>query len=457
MSRPESPPYDVVGIGFGPANLALAIAVEEHNRQAPRHDELRALFLERQPRFGWHRGMLLPGTTMQVSFLKDLTTMRDPASRFSFLAYLHERGRLADFVNHKALFPSRLEFHDYLVWAAGQLAHLVEYDREVVDVRPVERDGVVDSVDVVARAADGTLTTRRARNVVVAAGLRPFLPPDLPNSDRIWHNCDLLPRLESLTARKHPTFVVVGAGQSAAETAQHLHSRFADGHVHAVFARYGYAPADDSAFANRIFDPGAVEHFFEASDDVRRLLWNYHRGTNYSAVDLDLIDELYRREYQEKVRGERRLHVVNASRVVDVRPAEDSVRATVEFLPSGALSVIEADALIFATGYRPVDPLTVLGAVGELCLRDGEGRLRIERDYRAVTVESVAAGIYVQGATEHTHGIGSTLLSNVAVRAGEIVRSLLAAADPAPAPDSTAGPDEVTGPEPRIRARRGVG
>jgi L-ornithine N5-oxygenase len=33
----------------------------------------------------------------------------------------------------------------------------------------------------------------------------------------------------------------------------------------------------------------------------------------------------------------------------------------------------------------------------------------------------------VQGATEHSHGLGSTLLSNAAVRAGEIVESVLAA------------------------------
>ncbi|MEU8074781.1 hypothetical protein AB0B31_04970 [Catellatospora citrea] len=40
-------------------------------------------------------------------------------------------------------------------------------------------------------------------------------------------------------------------------------------------------------------------------------------------------------------------------------------------------------------------------------------------------------GIYVQGPTEHTHGISSTLLSNTAVRAGEIARSLTRLTSPA--------------------------
>jgi len=35
------------------------------------------------------------------------------------------------------------------------------------------------------------------------------------------------------------------------------------------------------------------------------------------------------------------------------------------------------------------------------------------------------AAIYVQGGTEHTHGISSSLLSNVAVRTGEIVESMV--------------------------------
>ena len=35
-------------------------------------------------------------------------------------------------------------------------------------------------------------------------------------------------------------------------------------------------------------------------------------------------------------------------------------------------------------------------------------------------------GLYVQGATESTHGLGSTLLSNVAVRAGEILDGIVA-------------------------------
>ncbi|MET7654826.1 SidA/IucD/PvdA family monooxygenase, partial [Streptomyces sp. NPDC005486] len=132
--------HDVIGIGFGPSNLALSIAVEEHNTGLPAERRLNALFLERQPRFGWHRGMLIDDATMQVSFLKDLVTLRNPTSDYSFLCFLRERGRLIDFLNQKTLFPLRMEFHEYFEWAAERVSHLVAYGSEVLCVDPVRGD-----------------------------------------------------------------------------------------------------------------------------------------------------------------------------------------------------------------------------------------------------------------------------------------------------------------------------
>lgn len=95
-------------------------------------------------------------------------------------------------------------------------------------------------------------------------------------------------------------------------------------------------------------------------------------------VDLELIDELYLRAYQERVRGTERLRI--------------------------------------------------LGELTEHRTRLPDGTPAIDRDYRVVTQDHVGCGTYVQGATEHTHGLSSTLLSNTAVRAGEITRSLAGSA-----------------------------
>ena len=79
----ETLEYDVIGVGFGPANLAIAIALEEDART--RESGLRYCFLDSKPAFEWHGGMLLENSRMQISFLKDLATLRNPASRYTFV------------------------------------------------------------------------------------------------------------------------------------------------------------------------------------------------------------------------------------------------------------------------------------------------------------------------------------------------------------------------------------
>ncbi|MDQ4116416.1 MAG: lysine N(6)-hydroxylase/L-ornithine N(5)-oxygenase family protein [Actinomycetota bacterium] len=441
--------FDVVGVGFGPSNLGLAIALEEHNTSSVPAERLTTRFVERQERFGWHRGMLLEDATMQVSYLKDLVTLRNPTSLYSFLAYLHDRGRLVDFINYGSSFPTRREFHDYLEWAASGFDDRVEYGAEVTEIVPVRDGDVVEHLEVVVRRANEETVRLRARNVALATGLTAALPRGITAGRRVWHNRDLLFRAEEFTGTVPQRFAVVGAGQSAAETVDYLHRAFSGAEVHAVFARYGYSPADDSSFANRIFDPSAVDDFYTAPDGVKEMILGYHANTNYSVVDPDLIDELYRRHYHEKVAGRERLKFCNVSRVADVVDVGDRVELAVESLIDGSRQVITADVVVYATGYRSDDPVWLLGGgLPEACNRDSGGRLDVRRDYRVEAAAladgtPVTAGIYVQGPTEHTHGISSTLLSNVAVRSGEIARSIAGvktASPPAGAPAGDSSP-----------------
>ncbi|WP_329045833.1 lysine N(6)-hydroxylase/L-ornithine N(5)-oxygenase family protein [Amycolatopsis sp. NBC_01488] len=416
---------DIVAVGFGPANLALAIAVEEHNAAAAPEHRLRARFLERQPRFGWHRGMLLADATMQISFLKDLVTLRNPGSRFTFLTYLHERSRLVDFINHKTLFPTRLEFHDYLDWAAAEFADRVEYGATVTDIRPVVAGEQVVALDVVAEGPAGRVV-RRARNVVIGTGIEPVLPHGITRSPRVWHSSELLDRLSGPEGRAATAFAVIGAGQSSAEVAAYLHQQVPDSQVHAIFSRYGYSPADDSPFANRVFDPAAVDEFFAAPESVKEKFLHYHGNTNYSVVDVELIEDLYRRVYRERVAGHRRLHIHHLSQVTRVDERGDGVVLRVQAMAGETGHDLAVDVVVCATGYRPMEPDVVLGGVADLCKRTGSGLFRIERDYRITTGDNVHCGIYLQGGTEHSHGLSSSLLSTSAVRAGEIVDSVAA-------------------------------
>jgi L-ornithine N5-monooxygenase len=415
---------DFVGVGFGPSNLALAIALQEYNdtrddtRDDTTDEPMSAHFVEAKTEFGWHTGMLIPGATMQISFLKDLVTQRNPTSEYTFLNYLTERGRLTEFINHKTFFPTRLEFHDYLQWAADKVAATVHYGSRVTSVRDAGDHFEID----VAGTRAGRL---RARNVVIAGGLKPQLPPGVTRSARQIHNHNVLHDLERLPSRRHNRFVVVGAGQSAAEVCAYLHDR--DGvEVHGVFAKYGYSPADDSPFANRVFDPDAVDDFYRSSPRIRRQLLDYHRSTNYSAVDLPLIEELYAREYAERVSGDRRLYLRGASSVAATDEYADGIVVDIRHHPTGEIHRLDCDAVIYATGFLPADLGGILGPLHEHVVYDDE-LPAVSRDYRLITEPATTGGLYVQGNTEHTHGLTSSLLSNIAIRSGEILRSIDAA------------------------------
>lgn len=413
---------DLVGVGFGPSNLALAIAIREYNENRAGTRPIRAEFVEVKPEFGWHMGMLIPGTTMQISFLKDLVTQRNPQSAFTFLNYLTERDRLTEFINYKTFFPTRLEFHDYLSWAADKVAATVRYGSRVSAVRDVE--GAFDIA--VTGTHEGTL---RARNVVIAGGLNPQLPPGVTRSRRQIHNHGLLHDLEAMPAPRHNRYVVVGAGQSAAEVCAYLHDLSPSTEVHGVFAKYGYSPADDSPYANRVFDPDAVDDFYVADPGVRRRLINYHRSTNYSAVDLPLIEELYAREYAERVAGNRRLFLRGASSVQRTEENDDDVKVQILHHPTGAVDEIECDAVVYATGFLPARLDGILGDLYQDLVLDDSGQPVVSRDYQLSTVPATSGRLYIQGNTEHTHGLTSSLLSNIAVRSQEIVQSVVAGVD----------------------------
>ncbi len=414
---------DIVGVGFGPTNLALAIAIEEYNGTRPVEDRLSARFIDLKTEFSWHTGMLLPDSTMQISFLKDLVSLRNPTSCYSFVNYLHERGRLSDFINLKTFFPSRREFHDYLEWAATRVSVPVSYG---VSAQKIEwqngRFALETSRDVSEASRSETLF---ARNVVLGLGYRAALPENIVPSKRVFHNQHLVSNLEAVRNRENKRFLVVGAGQSAAEVVAYLHERFSDSDVHASLRRFGYSPSDDTPFVNRIFDPQSVDEFYTAPAELKERLLHYHWPTNYSAVDADLINDLYRLEYDETVSGKRRLHIHRTTVVENISDHVDGVSATISDIGGRHKSELTFDAIIFATGFTPFDLRDLLGASIDI----GSGFKRdlpvVNRDY-SIDLPNISGRIYLNGGVQHSHGLTSNLLSNVAIRSSEILEAIIA-------------------------------
>jgi L-ornithine N5-oxygenase len=435
-------PVDVVGIGFGPANLALALCLKEEPETLDGR-RLQSVFLERKPRYEWHPDMMLEGAEIQVPFLKDLVTLRNPTSHYSFLNYLQLHGRLMDFVNLRSWFPTRREFNHYYCWVASQLADRVRYDREVLQVLPVAgqkrfgadgadgREGSVELLRVTARhKATGEIEEILARNLVVATGGTPYIPPgiDVGVTDKVFHSQGFLTQvrrhfpLEDAPYR----FIVVGSGQSAAEIFQYLFSHYPNAEVTAVMRRFAFKPADESEFVNELFYPATTDLFFGLPEAERRTLQAVHADTNYSAVDIELIRAIFRALYQKKLIGDAKVRIRSLRELRQVEPNGDAVVATLWNKAEGRLERMDADGVVLATGFERSRPHPLLRDLAPYLLTTGDGCYRVSRDYRVQCVPGFAPMVYLQGFCESTHGIPDGLLSILPVRSQEIVQSLIA-------------------------------
>ncbi|WP_391349238.1 lysine N(6)-hydroxylase/L-ornithine N(5)-oxygenase family protein [Azospirillum sp. A23] len=413
---------DLAGVGFGPSNLALAVALREADAG------LAVRFLEKRDRFVWHGNMLLDGSRMQISFLKDLVSLRDPTSRYSFLNYLHRQGRLQDFINLRTFYPSRREFNDYLSWVASDFDGLCDYGMDAVAVEPVRVGDAVPHVRIRARDADGRERSLLARNLVIGAGATPLVPDVFDGLVRkgtgkassgplVIHSNDYLAAAGELA--RAGRVAVVGLGQSAAEIFLDLHARGVD--VDIVARGPAMRPADSSPFANQVFDAGYTNYLYGLPPAERADLLRAFHNTNYAVVDPDLIDAIYAIFYQQKVEATDRHGLLTRHEVVAARAdaAAGGMLLDLAGLDGGERRERRYGAVVLATGYRRRIHEELLRPMGPW-LTGGE----VGRDYRLPTVPGCTAGLYLQGCCEATHGLSDTLLSILPIRAQEIAMAL---------------------------------
>ena len=269
--------YDLIVVGFGPAALAIAIALRDILEANPSMASPKIAFLERQQQFAWHSGMLLEGAKMQISFIKDLATLRNPRSTFTFLNYLHKKNRLVQFTNMSTFLPSRLEFNDYLKWCATHFEKEVVYGEKVTDIIPHPHFSV-DSKEIehfIVRSCNvetKILTTRRTQHVVIAIGGNPHIPAPFPSTnERVIHSSRFATLVENLLPSKSYPYriAIIGGGQSAAEIFDNLQNRYPSCTTHIVFRGNALQPSDDSPFVNEIFDPARISSFYDAPSQLR--------------------------------------------------------------------------------------------------------------------------------------------------------------------------------------------
>ncbi|MEU2958772.1 SidA/IucD/PvdA family monooxygenase [Streptomyces albidoflavus] len=410
---------EVLAIGAGPANLALGIALEE---LAPKELAAGTLIIEQHDDTLWQRGMLLPWTQSQVSFLKDLVTLRNPRSEFSFVNYLHTTGRLDEFINLGTFTPYRSEISGYLQWVASSLSEVrVEYGRRCVSLEPGPLvDGEVSRW--LARTADGAVIS--SRNLVIGAGRDAHVPAELSAlpEERVIHSTRFSERIEQVGADRARRVVVIGGAQSAAELLWAAYQRFPEAQCTMLMRSIGLNAYQSSKFTNELFYPSFIDDFFATRPETRSQVLREMHVTNYAGLAPAMLETLYREMYQERLRGTERLRMRTLTDVAAARMDGDEVVLTTVDRKSGDREEIRCDLVLLGTGFVRDMP----AMVRDLAAATGAGQATVDRAYRMVLPESYTAGCYLQGVNEATHGIADSLLSVLASRSQDIVTDLLA-------------------------------
>jgi L-ornithine N5-oxygenase len=422
MTSPTSI-VDVLGIGFGPANIALAIALEE---LAP---HLRVAFVEKRLDSFWQPNMLLPGSDIQNHPLRDLVTPRNPRSRYTFTNFLYEHDRLYEHLNLPLHYPLRAEYAHYVSWVAGFFGDRVLYGCQADAVEAVcASEG--SSPHFKVHCTEGRVL--HARSLVIAPGRTPHIPAPFAGLDdvRVRHLNDYLPALaDALAATAGKCRIaVIGGSQSSVEILLHASEQFGVREVVGYTRNFGYRQKDTSPFSEEVYFPSFVDTFYHASAKHKERLRKELVNTNYSSADIDVLNQLYVRRYEQSLFGDRRLQLRTCEEIQACRPSAIGLEIESLHYLEGGTHQQTFDLVILATGFldlgggdrqEPFPPLLRRFAADNQL--DG---FSIGRDYRIDLIEGPPA--YLNGLCESSHGMGDAgSFSLLALRSKTIVQSLV--------------------------------
>ncbi|MDV9176784.1 SidA/IucD/PvdA family monooxygenase [Streptomyces sp. W16] len=404
--NPPTAPLTFVAVGAGPSNLSLAALSKPH-------PDIGFQVLERNPAISWHPGMMVRAARLQVAPVKDLVTLVDPGSPFSFNAFLKAKNRL-----HRALVAhrsgvSRQEYEQYYDWVAGQIEEIALGE----EVREIDfRSG-----EFRIRTANGA--SHQARNVVVGVGRAPRVPeyakPLL--GDGVFHSSRYADRRAALAGGD---VLVVGGGQSAAEIVLDLLSSPAPPRsLTWATGRSGLVPLDDSPFANEWYNPAYTGHFFALDADRRAQLLGSQVYSS-DGVTEDLLQQIYTRLYEiDYIEPNAPRHrVLPGHRLLGLKPTAGGYRAVLSCPESGTTTDEFRDHVILATGYESslpefLGPLTDRLDIG----REGPG---VQLDYAIRWDGPADRRIFVQNAARSTHGLADSNLALVSWRSAVILNAM---------------------------------
>jgi lysine N6-hydroxylase len=400
--------HDFAAVGVGPFNLGLACLTADL-------PDVDGVFFEQREGFDWHPGLLIPGATIQVPFLADLVTLADPTSRFSFLNYLKQTGRLYRFYIRESFYPLRAEYNAYCQWAAAQLPSIRFGSR-------VERVGY----DRTRRAyalrvlTAGAVETVWARKLVLGIGTAPHVPAalrDLPGP--AVHSADYLAAKRRL--QRLDSITIVGSGQSAAEIYLDLLSGIDEHGYHLTWLTRSprFFPMEYTKLTLEMTSPEYVRYHHALPAPTRDRLAREQRSL-YKGISGELVDTIFDTLYARSVAGDVRTTLRTGVEVTGARYDGERYTLDLHHAEQGRSFTAQTQGLVLATGYAPRVP-AFLDPVRDRIRWDARGRYDVSLGY---AVDHAGDEIFVQNAEEHTHSLTAPDLGMGAYRNSVIIRAL---------------------------------
>lgn len=402
--------YDFVAIGIGPFNLGLACLTEPI-------EELNGVFLDQNPGFDWHTGMMLESAHLQTPFMADLVTLADPTSPYSLLNYMKQKGKLYAFYIREDFFLMRKEYNQYCQWASQQLTCLRWNTR--VDYTHWD-DALQCYVIESHHTQSGEKQVWHARRLVLGTGPAPWMPEcAAPYRERITHSGQYL--RDKAALQQQSAITVLGSGQSAAEIFYDLLSDI-DKHgyqLNWITRAPRFYPLEYTKLTLEMTSPDWVDYFHNLPADKRDRL-NCQQKNLYKGINSSLINDIFDLMYVKQLDGELNVNMFTHAELRGVRKQ-----------PTGELAlhfwheeqeqefVRHTNGLVMATGYQYQQPQFIEG-IAQRLRWDKKGRYDVKRNYSIDEHNSV----FVQNAELHTHGFVSPDLGMASYRNSILIREM---------------------------------
>ncbi len=392
--------YDVIGVGFGPSNITLAI---HWQNTCP---ELGIKFLEKNHNSLWQQEMLIEGARIQHTPLRDLITVIDPRSKYTFINFMHANNKLHHFLDTRLYFPLRKDYADYINWCAKDFDSYVGYNEEVKDINFTKDNKLLE-----IKTSKQVYNTK---SLVLALGREAYIPKEFENLNKkqCFHLMRYLSSIQDLDQNAKYDFSVIGSSQSAVEIILDLANKFPNSKINGIIKNFSFQLRETSPFSYEMYRQENIDFFYNLSFEDRECLSKELKKTNYSSVSGDILSELYIKLYMQSIYCKNQIQILNNAQIMKVREKSDH---KFEILYNDKYTKTEnkinSDFIILATGFRDsgVDNTTsipILSNVIDKYKFNINKSLHINRNYSLEPVVKGLPDIYLSGLSEISHGIG---------------------------------------------------